>query len=180
MARMNISLPDELRRRMREHDNDTNWSAIAVDAFRKKVEMLEFVSKEDFSMNDAVTRLRAARREAHAGHYELGFRSGRDWAMKKAEWEELIRLKESFPQEFDWNQFFQHPDAVGYEGLFVRWVIDESASRGSGIQEFWLDTLARSGPGYVEISEESFPTESYVQGFAEGALEVLEEAEEQM
>ena len=38
--RRNISLPDDLRERMRPHDAVCNWSAIACAAFRAKLREL--------------------------------------------------------------------------------------------------------------------------------------------
>lgn len=41
MMRMNLSIPSELRDRMRAFDDRVNWSKIAADAFRAQVERME-------------------------------------------------------------------------------------------------------------------------------------------
>jgi hypothetical protein len=90
-VRFNITLPDDLRQRMAKYDA-LNWSSVAADAFRRKILEVEAMSKNVAGMAEFKQRMQAQAELDDNEMYELGLRSGREWAITRAKRKELKRL----------------------------------------------------------------------------------------
>ena len=86
MARVSISISDELKERM--EGLNCNWSALAQLAFKDAVEIEEMkIADED--MEAGLIRLRADKRQ-HAGRETAeGRMHGTNWALETATYDEL-------------------------------------------------------------------------------------------
>jgi hypothetical protein len=90
---MNISIPDDLRKRMDKANKteDVNWSQVAAGAFEMK--LAEIASRKvERTMDDVVQRLKASKLESSSKDEKEGKEAGFEWAKKHAEWPELVRL----------------------------------------------------------------------------------------
>lgn len=92
---MNISVCDNLRKRMIPWDNRTNWSKIARQAFQEAVCRLEITDCKGESLEAEARALIVARfkRSRRHDHREAGRQAGRLWAGVKATEDELERMK---------------------------------------------------------------------------------------
>ena len=94
MARVNLSVPDELKARM-DGFPSVNWSAVAQEAFRAAITIAELRNKGMNNEADTMAgleRLRAERRANTAWHHAFGEEQGRDWALKSATFPTLERV----------------------------------------------------------------------------------------
>lgn len=92
MARMTIYVPDELKARMDRSGDRVNWSAEAQRAFERVLASEGWRNMTD-EMEQAVARLGASKRTFEEGEQAAGTADGRHWAMKDAEYEELVRMR---------------------------------------------------------------------------------------
>jgi hypothetical protein len=89
-ARINLSIPEELKERM-DKLTEVNWSRVAQEAFETKTNILELRSK-DMNEEAGLERLRASRgNQAEIDHAE-GFALGKGWAIDEADFEDLERV----------------------------------------------------------------------------------------
>ena len=94
MARVNVSVPDELKATM-DGFPSVNWSAVAQEAFRTAITIAELRNK---SMNNeadtmaGLERLRAERRANTEWERNQGEDGGRNWALKSATFAALARV----------------------------------------------------------------------------------------
>ena len=151
MARMNISVPDDVKSRMDAAEEPVNWSAVASRAF--EIELGEIAKrKQEKDMSDVIARLRASKLENTDEEYKTGQAYGRQWAEQAAEYAELKRLA----------------------------VADESRSRdnwdwdGRSIVKAATDN-EQDEVGYIWEDELPPDSEDYFNGFVDGAVEVFEE-----
>ena len=86
MARLNISIPDELRESMA--GLNCNWSAIAQEAFSHAVE-LEQLRGEGRDMEAGLARLRVDKHRRTEHEQAEGFQHGMTWALEEASYENL-------------------------------------------------------------------------------------------
>ena len=92
-VRFNITIPDDLKARMKEVREDVNWSTVAAHAFEQKLaEILKRKGPKD--MKSAIERLRASKQRLDNEEYEAGFEAGQNWAMESAEAWELTNIAE--------------------------------------------------------------------------------------
>lgn len=145
MARMNISIPEELRQQMNAM-SDRNWSDIARSAFDREVRKSKNIEVQD---KDAiVARLKAEHEEHQQYEVEAGHRDGAEWAAKMAGLAEL--------------RFISDCDSHSADVLFD-WNVDETCLKGHHRQEFWDIAAGR------EVDEIS---KAYVEGFVQGVTEL--------
>ena len=95
LYRMNISLPSELKQEMDAVTESVNWSAIAADAFRRKLLALTS-QREGKNMTEAITRLKAAMEFESITEHELGGEDGKNWAMWTAKPKQLRLLSNHY------------------------------------------------------------------------------------
>ena len=149
MARMNISIPDNLKERMDKYPA-INWSQTAGEAFLKKLNETE-LTIEVRDMTNAIARLKASKAEFEEQSETEGYQAGIEWAMKFAEYRQLQRLNE-------------HLKAYATSSL-------------SGIPESRGGFENIVGTGGYDVFEDDDPdTPSFVQGFTNGAWEVFQKA----
>lgn len=89
MARLNISISDELKADMDRVPDRINWSALAAEVFSREVRMVARVDR--MNLDAIVNRLRASREEEKAMEREMGHTAGADWAAQRATYS-LLKL----------------------------------------------------------------------------------------
>jgi hypothetical protein len=171
---MNISIPDDLRSRMDAVDQPVNWSAVAADAFERK--LAEIISRRGAQdMQDVVNRLRASLKDHEGKEYTAGHEAGEQWANSTAEASELKRLSK-FQAKCgrDWDDFFDEsmdPNCAYsiQERLFFAINPDADGDRGAA-SEFAETISGNDG----DIGG------AWLKGFAEGAIAVWEKVKDQL
>jgi len=165
-ARMNISLPDELKDRMDALREPVNWSGVAAKAYERKLEELDPTPKE-FTMAEAVERLRASREtyvtepafEIAADRYGEGLIAGMAWAREAAEWPALMQLERiaGSASPSQWEKDVNLAEAA------------QNAIAPGDCEAFWQ-----------ERAEEPAPPARYIHGFTDGALTILDEVKKRL
>jgi hypothetical protein len=89
-ARINLSIPDELKERMDKLTN-VNWSKVAQEAFETKSTIVELRS-QNMNQEAGLLRLRASRGNQTEHDRAEGLALGKDWALNQAEFEEVSRV----------------------------------------------------------------------------------------
>jgi hypothetical protein len=91
VARISLYVFDELKAEM-DQIQDLNWSDIARPAFMYALATRKQRSNQ--TMETAIERLRASKAESNKRDELAGKEDGRDWAEKRAEYDELRRVAE--------------------------------------------------------------------------------------
>ena len=95
-GRTTITVPWDLKARMKKARAQVNWSAVACDAFEQKLEELGPI--EDITrLEDVVHRMKATGQECPKSNPEAtesGHQSGKHWAMNFARPGQLHRIEE--------------------------------------------------------------------------------------
>lgn len=116
MARLNISITDELKDRMT--GLNVNWSALAQEAFAAAVAVEELRGKGK-DIEAGLARLRADKHRHAEREQAEGFRCGAYWALEEASYDELaaaaaVARAVSEPAEAKaWVE--RHLDATGFD-----------------------------------------------------------------
>ena len=154
MARINISITDELKSRMDQHPG-FNWSEIASKAFNNQILITES-SIEVKNMTVAISRLKASKQMYKEELKTQGYEEGHSWAMEHAEYSELRRLSE-------WDKL----------------ISSSSRSAPMSANEF-MDAVTDQGLHDVDVFEDDAPihNDEYISGFCAGALAVFKLIEE--
>lgn len=165
-TRMCISVPDDLKKRINRARKAVNWSALACEAFERKLgEIAERKARK--TMSDVVQRLRASEIAEAPQSHQRGYDDGRIWAQNHATAKQLRRLAESRAAETDWRV----GSSAYSNGACFYFIIDpdNSPDRRLGdefTERYMADGMANDG--------------DYVNGFTEGALDVWEEVRDQL
>lgn len=93
MARLNISIPDELKSSM--EGLNCNWSELAQKAFENAVRVEE-LKHEGNNVEAGLVRLRASKQANSDREQAEGFTHGRFWALEEASYDELKEIVSSF------------------------------------------------------------------------------------
>ena len=158
-VRTTISLPADLRRRMKACGEGVNWSAVAARAFAAEVVRIRS-QKEDVHLDDVVARLRSTEHQSRSELFHRGRLKGEKWATRQATADQLRRL----------------------------WAARRDARRQPGTNaENWISKIdAKRPPGDVlgEIvgehktarpasnTEKLLNSSEYIHGFAAGAVHI--------
>lgn len=147
MARMSISLPDELKDET-ERLSQVNWSGIAQRAFEAELRRHVTISEND--MDAVIERLRASKMKQVDEIQQAGVEAGKEWASQTAEFLELKFLAENYgdtsnAESLSLSQFYSKFDYFP--------------------QAFWEDCV-----GFVEGA----PDENFEFGFVKGATAIWE------
>jgi hypothetical protein len=161
MARMSISVPDELKARMDAVDG-VNWSALAQQVWERAA----CKPMEGGKMNDMVSRLKAQKAEYEESETTTGHKEGRDWATQFADYEDLVRLEKVAAQH---NDHLQDRHDTSLQDLLY----NEFNPR----NEDTLETMFTDDEGKPNITDRS---EENLEGFVEGALEAFGEVKGQL
>jgi hypothetical protein len=155
MARINLSIPDDLRTRMSALDNRFNWSEVAQAAFEREVSAATFNGE---NMDSVIERLRASKEEYDAEERGDGLRHGREWAKLTASFKDLraiskIEFGDGHLEEFEM-------------GFIVDKALDRD-SRNDPEESLWSD-------GSEDLV---MPINAYVEAFVEGAKQIWDEVD---
>ena len=158
-VRTTISLPAELRRRIKASDADVNWSAVAARAFEAELARIN-TQKNSVSLDDVVARLRTTGNPSRSELFESGRLQGEIWAQRQAAANQLRSL---------------HAKRR------------EAKAKGAANAENWLTIIDNKRPpievlsqivGFEKKTPRSAETQAlmksseYVHGFAAGALHI--------
>jgi hypothetical protein len=108
--------------------------------------------------NEVITRLRSSKAHAENKWQEEGKKSGRRWAARDAEYDELDNLWRAYDPQDGWN--FVQDDAAAYQFFGI---IHPGYEDKTEAEKFW------------EHLEAWMPNWIFVENFAAAALEVFEE-----
>jgi len=172
---VSVWVSDDLKRRMGKVKGQVNWSAVASEAFDRKLGEIA-ATKRKKTMKDVVDRLRASDLEHATDQEKQGRVDGYEWAKHRAQTHELRRLDEykaevgtPWPRLFDSGN--SQYDAGGLFCSFIYPLIDEDYERAAEqADEFWR-AQGRECSG-IEME--------YAYGFAEGALDLWYEVKDQL
>ena len=164
-VRMNISLSQDLKRRMDQVEESVNWSALAARAFEGKLAELA-TKREQKTMDDVIQRLRESRLKLEEADYHGGKSAGFEWAKNDAEAQDLIALDKFSMQCDDWRNFFttEGGDAFSAAERLVGGIRGEEYSLRDEADEFWSSV--------VDDDWERVVTDDWARGFADGVLEL--------
>ena len=168
--RMNISVPDGLKKRM-DKVKDTNWSALACRAFESH--LAEIAAGKEFRMStdDVVVRLRASREKEESADSAAGRKAGVEWAQRRATAKQLEVLEKSQDPVHDWY-FGVGSSAYSEAEQFYFLIAPDDKGDRSAACLFWDREL---GDDALDKADAAF-----VQGFAEGAVEVWAEVSDKL
>lgn len=179
-VRTTISLPAELRKRMKACGDGVNWSAIAAEAFAAEVARIN-TRKDDSKMDDVIERLRASQRESGTQSFEEGREAGMEWAKRFAEAAELQRLWREWEiwsrercNRTDWMTFGGDQRGKPRDTLVeITSPVEFKEDPRRVVDEFWTYALSEE---FASQSEEA----EFVHGFADGALDVWAEVADKL
>ena len=104
-SRTTITVPCDLKKRMKRAGSALNWSAIACEAFEAKLEEVG-PFEEITSIDGAIERLKATTEPEPAAevvHSDSGASAGRHWALNLASVEQLSSMEEFQDEVADEN-----------------------------------------------------------------------------
>ncbi|HJQ79381.1 MAG TPA: hypothetical protein VJ828_05470 [Lacipirellulaceae bacterium] len=156
-VRTTISLPAELRRRMKACGDEVNWSAVAARAFAAEVARIK-TQKDDVRIEDVVARLRGTQGRSRSELFHQGRLQGEKWATRQATAAQLHRL----------------------------WAARRDANRQTGTNaENWLSAVDNKRPPVDVVMQlvgqpkafnpacgEMMKSSEFVHGFAAGAIHI--------
>jgi hypothetical protein len=178
MARVNIYVPDDLKRRMDEAEG-VNWSPLACRAFEMKLAEVSAKKKEK-NMNDVINRLKGSANKYNDEAYLEGKEHGRKWAEDHATTEELGSL-EKLTSSWDeglWDRALDPAPTEEYTGREVLFnqIRFNHRERGRGDRAaarfFWDETEPQMCREY--------DGPRYLRGFADGALDLWRDVKDQL
>jgi hypothetical protein len=173
VARINLSISDDLKRRMDEvEDEGVNWSALAALAFEAK--LVEFVTKRGArSMREVIARLRAARHEVRPGGSARGREAGIAWASNVARPEHLETLDDLISSG-DEGYFAEDPDQdyPPAERFYYEVIEPDHEGNRRAALRWWSQNFE----GLVEVG----PSGEDVTGFAEGAQSIWDQVKDEI
>ena len=158
-GRTTITVPCELKKKMKSVGDYVNWSAVACKAFEAKLH--DLVQQEEVeNLDQVVQRLQKLVAErTDSEEHQSGFAAGKHWAMNRATPAQLMAL-ETFRgevSESEWQKMFQHRSGVR---SLPQCLMQEPLGGGRG-RMFWREILDQKPDG-----------PDFFTGFAEGALEI--------
>jgi hypothetical protein len=158
-VRTTISLPADLRRRMRSCGEEVNWSAVAARAFAAEVARIN-TQKDDVRLEDVVARLRSSLGDSRGELFHRGRLQGEKWAQSQATAAELRRL------------WATRRDIARKPGMNAEnWLsaVDDKQTPGEVLAKIvGRDKTIRHGSEGEKLMKSS----EYVHGFAAGAIHI--------
>lgn len=166
VARMMISIPEDLKARMDAVKDRPNWSAVASRAFEK--ELAEIASrKKEQTMDEIMQRFRAEALEMEDEGYKEGHAAGRDWALHRATLKDLRAIKKAnIDSDEGWDG---EPDAYGWGRCIVEAIMGEGEFSRKDIEAFCKDEMGNA-----------YPDADVVRGFVAGAMAAYDEIKAKM
>jgi hypothetical protein len=172
---MTITVPQAVKEQMDQVKENVNWSAVASEAFQRKVVAIRTRRTKTMTRQKVIERLKSAG-EADPFGFEAGRAVGRKWAEEKALPRYLRNLAKNPEVAFEWKceePSPQDPYPTPYRHIdsTLAGVIMEGS--GGDSQTFWAEAI---GPKGDELAE----GEEFARGFVAGALEVWEEVKDEL
>lgn len=165
MARVNLSLPDEMKAKMDSFPS-INWSAVAQEAFKSAITIADMRQNNMNDQADIMTgleRLRADRSADEEWNRVHGEELGRSWALKTASFATLVKVAKLEDQELPED---------GFEAAAALYSMAEGDSSPSARDiEGWVirqDLIDGNDVNYI------VPL-SRIEGFIAGAAEVYQQ-----
>jgi len=129
---------------------EPNWSSTAQEAFLHVIRNEEWKMVTD-EIEQAVLRLQASKKKYCMDEEEYGKVDGREWALKEASYEELAKLRSLIDNE-----------------SMCEWSMWEVA----------MELQRRDGSGFCWDSDHL--SDSYVEGFVDGAVAVFDDVKDKL
>jgi len=167
MSKINLSIDDELRTQMESLDRKPNWSGIAAAAFRQHIAATN-MKKTEIDMSDVIERMKAAQELDAAQNSEIGRQEGRVWAAECASPRKLKRLEADRDPVHDW--YIGVGESAYAGGDLIARVLNGTETPEQGA---FKDMIS---PEYSDLED----VPEFVQGFAEGCMEIWEEVRDQL
>jgi predicted DNA-binding protein len=148
MARVNVSVPDEMKERMDALADRVNWSEAARSAFEREIAAATMPDDPDFGQ--VVERLQKSKADSWQANLKQARERGREWAKKNASYNQLktvVRVKLTEQGDF--------------AGQFDRLTFEEDSGDYGG---YFTSTYAYYG--------HPMPPDDYVEAFVEGVKDV--------
>ncbi|MGQ0751219.1 MAG: hypothetical protein ACT4PS_11840 [Betaproteobacteria bacterium] len=111
MARLNITVPDELYARIEKWRERLNLSRICQDAIGRELEKLELVPEDVRKMQEALARLGQEKAKVERACFRKGVYDGLEWA-READYALLKRWGERTPAEGAAEEVLRGPAAA--------------------------------------------------------------------
>jgi hypothetical protein len=145
MARVNVSVPAEMKERMDALGDRVNWSEAARSAFEREIATATMPA--DPNLDQVVERLRTSKAEFDREYVIRGREAGRNWAKQTATYKDLRAIGGFTP--------------MTGEGLYCH-QLDRALKKPNWDRGDWYE-----GSGN--------PSDEYVEAFVEGAKDVWRE-----
>jgi hypothetical protein len=164
--RMTITIPPSVKEQMDQIKEQVNWSAVAAEAFQRKVVEIRTRRTKTMTKAKLVERLRAAG-EADPKGFEAGSDHGRKWAEEKAIPRYLRNLAKNQKEAFE--EYRGDDEERAHLSLRLAWAV---TSGDRNWKMIWTDALG--------TSEFFMDEEDFARGFVAGALEAWEEVKDEL
>jgi N-methylhydantoinase B/oxoprolinase/acetone carboxylase alpha subunit len=154
MARINLSIPDDMKVRM-DQSLEENWSAVAKEAFAHRLEINKLKGSDMQAQAAGIERLRASKQKNTEREHAEGVNLGKKWAIEYAEYDQLRRvanLRERYRTDGE------------MDSSLLTLAINDYDQLSSGDIAEMMD----------EVLDTQKPSDSMVVGFVEGAGEVFD------
>jgi hypothetical protein len=153
MPKITIYVSDDLKSEMDKAEaQKPNWSAIAQEVFELECHRIANRKKGGGKMNEVIERLRKSKENKSNQDRIRGHAAGRNWAMSRAEYDELERLS-----EFEFQ--YETEDLAWDVAIAIAGDVDQARDR-----NLWEEQVGIPNP-----------SDAFVEAFVEGAGEVFDE-----
>ena len=169
MARINLSIPDELKSKMDLQGGTANWSNVAQTAFEKELLMIE-ANQQVENMDDVVSRLRASKMVSIEDVLPDAKEKGRNWAKQGAEYVQLKALGEAHWEGME-GGYWRTAGAVAISNHENESLDDVDTHQSNDFWEEWIDMTWRNDSDVADAAAGAF---------VEGAVEIWEEIKDQV
>jgi hypothetical protein len=160
---MTITVPPGVREQMDQVTEQVNWSAVAAEAFRRKVAEIKNRRTRTMTKEMVLKRLKAAG-EADPKGFEAGRKCGRKWAEEKA----LPRYLRNIANDVEDAFIRDDPEWTLRQCVKLGALITDDQS---SALDFWQDAIGKDGESLADY-------EDFARGFVAGAREVWEEVKD--
>jgi len=173
VIRVNISVPKALKAHMENAGERTNWSAVAVEAFKAKLLQIESEAKGAEQMEDVIKRLKAAQ-EADANNDHLAGRAaGERWVKTRARPKQLRSLQMAVEDAGGSEELLYQGGGEPYPPATLWSAINVDKELDVGEMNAFWEVVLDPVPGRIENPD-------FAAGFIDGALDLWEKVEDQV
>lgn len=171
--RMTITVPRSVKEQMDQVAEQVNWSAVATEAFQRKVIEIRNRRNKAMTKGKVLERLKAAG-EADPKGFEAGREWGRKWAEEKALPRYLRNLAKNPEEGFVPYVAPDDEEQVPWRlSVVLGHAITGEWKTATDWEAFWAEAV---GPDGDTLADE----EDFARGFVAGALEVWEEVKDEL